>query len=148
MQKQETTTAAKGEKAAAEVIGVGVLTSGASFYLVSSQTEAGRAHVVEQLPARLACDCKGFGYRGRCAHVAAVVAHKARLELERAASVPAPVPAPAPAPRETGATGDVLQGPPARAPSSANRATDHRARTRMDTALLRRSQEPFSLLRR
>lgn len=70
--------------AAVTVIGMGVLASGTSFYLVSSQNEPGRSHVVEQQPSRLVCDCKGFTYRGKCAHVAAVVAHKQKLELARA----------------------------------------------------------------
>lgn len=71
-------------QATAEVIGAGVLLDGSNVYLVSSQTEEGRAHIVRQEAARPVCDCKGFHYRGRCAHVAAVVAHKQKLELARA----------------------------------------------------------------
>lgn len=68
----------------ARVIGVGTLEDGVNVYIVTSQTEDGRVHLVRQLPARLACDCKGYTYRNKCAHVAAVVAHKQRLQLEQA----------------------------------------------------------------
>jgi hypothetical protein len=113
---------------AATVIGTGVLASGASFYLVSSQSEPGRSHVVEQQPTRLICDCKGFAYRGKCAHVSAVVAHKQRLQAEHAE-----------------AEDRVSRVAPAtpKAPAMAYRQSSHPG----DTALPRRNNEPFSLMR-
>lgn len=63
------------------VSGTGVLLDSSNFYLVPSQSEDGRSHVVTQLPTRLSCDCKSYFYRQRCAHIAAVTAHKQRLQL-------------------------------------------------------------------
>ena len=127
---------------AATVIGTGVLASGASFYLVSSQSEPGRSHVVEQQPTRLICDCKGFAYRGKCAHVAAVVAHKAALELARANAESIIADA---------GLSHVKRGTPAPARPAASAAAKM-ARYRQsshpgDTALPRRNNQPFSIWR-
>lgn len=39
--------------------------------LVPSQSEPGTYHVID--PVARTCDCKGFAYRGRCRHLAALV---------------------------------------------------------------------------
>jgi hypothetical protein len=55
--------------------------AGADRYRVTGGTEP---HLVErQGPGDWRCDCKGFAYRGRCTHVAAVL-----LMREREAAVP------------------------------------------------------------
>lgn len=74
MRKHET-------RAPLAVIGTGEMLDGGHVYIVPSQTEAGRVHLVRQLPTRLQCDCRAFHYRGKCAHVEAVKAHKAALLL-------------------------------------------------------------------
>lgn len=66
------------------VVGSGVLIDGTPFYCVPSQTEAGRVHLVRQFPTRLSCDCRGYHYRGKCAHLEAVKAHKRALQLAEA----------------------------------------------------------------
>ena len=126
---------------AATVIGTGVLASGASFYLVSSQSEPGRSHVVEQQPTRLICDCKGFAYRGKCAHVAEVVAHKAALELARANAEA--IIADAGLSRGTPATAPARPAASASAKMAAYRQSSHPG----DTALPRRNNQPFSIWR-
>lgn len=102
-------------KAAAEVLpvsGAGVLSDGSNFYLVPSQSEEGRSHVVTERDGYWACDCKGFHYRGKCVHVTVVIAHQEQLQRPRetaerdareAQEIPASrgtdvTPAPAPAP--------------------------------------------------
>lgn len=66
------------------VVGSGVLLDSTPFYVVPSQSDEGRSHLVQQLPMRLSCDCKAFHYRGRCIHVRSVVAHKQALQLAEA----------------------------------------------------------------
>ena len=48
-------------------------------YLVPSRTNPEQPHYVRLNPA--SCDCKGFTYRGQCAHVLAVVAMYDEQEL-------------------------------------------------------------------
>lgn len=123
MQKQHETTELS-------VIGAGVTLEGVNFYVIPSQAEPGRVHLVRQLATRLSCDCRGYQYRNKCCHVDAVKAHKQRLQLETANAARAPA-------RET----HPLQ--PAAATSAGTASTvDPR-----DTAILRRSQQPFSILK-
>jgi hypothetical protein len=135
MQKQET---------AAEVIGAGVLLDGSNVYIVSSQSEDGRSHIERQEATRLVCDCRGYHYRGRCAHVAEVVAHKTALELARAnaeaiiadAGLSRGTPAPAPARPAASASAGAAK-------MAAYRQSSHPG----DTALPRRNNQPFSIWR-
>lgn len=74
------------------VLGTGVLYNGTgnAFSLVSSVSEPGRVHVVEYLAASLACDCRGFQYRGQCSHIDAVHAlYRWAVDAERADRVAA-----------------------------------------------------------
>ena len=48
--------------------------------LVASKSQAGTWHVVKRVNGMLGCDCKGYQYRGTCAHLRAVE----QLERERA----------------------------------------------------------------
>jgi len=48
-----------------KVMGKGEWTSGQTFYVVSSASEAGRFHLVTQLANRLQCDCRA---RALCMH--------------------------------------------------------------------------------
>jgi SWIM zinc finger len=64
------------------VVGTGVLANENGFYLVPSANDPTRYYVVEQHPTHLSCTCKDHFYRGRrCKHIAAVVAHKQRVQL-------------------------------------------------------------------
>lgn len=62
----------KSQNQPAAITGNGTLASGTAFYLVSSSSEVGRSHVVTCQPGHLTCDCRGFFYRGKCAHIALV----------------------------------------------------------------------------
>ena len=48
--------------------------------LVASKSQAGAWHVVKRVNGVLGCDCKGYQYRGTCAHLRVVE----QLERERA----------------------------------------------------------------
>ena|SRR5690242_6745181 len=64
------------------VVGTGVLANENGSYLVPSASDPTRDYVVEQHPTHLSCTCKDHFYRGRrCKHIAAVVAHKQRVQL-------------------------------------------------------------------
>ncbi len=122
-----------------QVLGTGVLYNGTghAFCLVSSSSEPGRVHVVEYLPGgRLTCDCKSYHYRGRCAHVAAVVTLQQRLEsVEQAEQGVA---------SSAGRAGEDVVSHVAPASREARPAScSHPG----DTAMLRRNNRPFSILK-
>jgi hypothetical protein len=56
-----------------------IVRDGKSAYLVPSRSHPELPHYVRLNPA--SCDCKGFQYRGQCAHVVAVVAMYEEREL-------------------------------------------------------------------
>lgn len=135
------------------VIGAGVTLEGVNFYCVPSQAEPGRVHLVRQLATRLNCDCRGYQYRGKCCHVDAVKAHKKRLQLETAARDPAAALVDPSTRRllarvatDMDANAHLSQTPPRRSPSGSSRVTGYEPDKR-DTAILRRSQQPFSILK-
>ena len=49
-----------------------IIPDGPGAYLVPSRSAEGTMHYVRLNP--VSCDCKGFAYRGQCAHVLSVVA--------------------------------------------------------------------------
>jgi hypothetical protein len=128
-----------------QILGCGVLYNGTGnpFYLVASHSEPGRVHVVERLSAvRLRCDCRGYQFGGQCRHTRGV---EALIQyVERAERCHHEV-----------AKQDVVQRAPTApgaAASAASREARHADRAARaghpgDTALLRRSNKPFSLLK-
>ena len=119
---------------ALRILGMGTLASnGLPFLLIESASEPGRAHCVSYvyegayLGSRIHCDCLGFTYRGACKH--------AQRAVEWFTS--------------QGGTTHVKRRP-ARpvAPDAADcdRQRDHPGDHPGDTAMLARSQQPFSLL--
>ena len=124
-----------------QVLGTGVLYNGTSnpFCLVSSACEPGRAHVVKYLPrGRFACDCKGYTYCGHCRHIDAVVTLLERVRNSEYAEREEPA-------VRASEDVDVVSHARLAAPASreACRACSHPG----DTAMLRRSNKPFSILK-
>ena len=125
---------------ALRILGMGTLASnGLPFLLIESASEPGRAHCVSYvyegayLGSRIHCDCLGFTYRGACKHAQRAV----EWFMSQGGTTP-------------------RKKPPARpvAPDVAGRnrqrdqrdQRDQRADQHGDTAVLARSQQPFSLL--
>jgi hypothetical protein len=129
------------------VTGTGVDVEGTPFCVVPSQSEVGRSHLVRQLPSKLLCDCKAARYGCRCAHVAAVVAHKQRqqLAIAQAEDVTTRI-----LTRGTARLNAMDASDQDRTPAGYGVRSAHRQPLMSthpgDTAILRRSQKPFSLL--
>lgn len=145
------------------VVGMGLLaTQAMPFYLVPSESDPTRyyavvQHLVENRATHLSCACKDYVYRGHdCKHILAVVEYKRwivyREEAERKAArakraeqrrrvLDEKVPVAA-----SGSGEDVVSHARPAAPASreARRAScSHPG----DTAMLRRSNKPFSILK-
>jgi predicted nucleic acid-binding Zn finger protein len=123
------------------VVGTGVLKNGNGFYLVPSESDPTRYYVVEQHPTHLNCTCKDHFYRGRrCKHIAAVVAHKTRLQYEQAQAQMAEMTRIL---RQVNVGLDELDRREMARMSASRVAGSHVG----DTALLRRNNRPFSLMK-
>ena len=65
--------------AAATIHPTQIVADGPGSYLVPSRSNPEQPHFVRLNPA--SCDCRGFAYRGHCAHVVAVVRMYKEAEL-------------------------------------------------------------------
>lgn len=120
-------TRTKAEMAELRIVGRGTLAeSGLPFLLVSSLSEPGRVHCVAYayegayVGSRLHCDCAAASYGRHCKHMRLVMAWLA----EQMVSAPLAV-----------------SPPPSTSPDTPSRP-DAR-----ETAILRRSNQPFSLMK-
>jgi hypothetical protein len=127
------------------VVGTGVLyKNGTRFCTVSSVSEPGRVHVVEYLDRGFGCDCKGYRRWGHCSHIDAVLALLQQVrenELAERKAARAKRTASSRAGSKSGQ--DIVSHAPPASREAHRASCSHPG----DTAIPRRSNKPFSLLK-